>query len=108
MTPVTNNNIKATIALAALQDVNDPEIGLNIVDLGLIYQLNFDEPAQKIQCVMTLTTQFCPMGESISKAAAETLKSIFPGYEILIELSFDPPWNHEMISEEGQEFLNRK
>ena len=55
---------------------------------------------------MTLTTQFCPMGESITNASKETLKSAFPDFEVTIELTFDPPWSHEMISEEGREFLN--
>ena len=104
---ITNNNIKCTIALAALQNVMDPEIGLNIVDLGLIYQLDFDETEKKMFCSMTLTTQFCPMGESISDAAREVLSSVFPGDQVEINLTFDPPWNHEMISEEGQNFLNQ-
>ena len=108
MNVATNNNIKCTVALAALQHVMDPEIGLNVVDLGLIYQLDFDEPGKKIFCAMTLTTPFCPMGESITDAAGESLKESFPGYEIVLKLTFDPPWNHQMISEEGREFLNER
>ena len=108
MNIVTNSNIKCTIALASLQNVLDPEIGLNIVDLGLVYQIDFDEAAMKIYCTMTLTTQFCPMGESIVSAAKESLLCVFPEYEIVTELTFDPPWNHEMISVEGQEFLNER
>ncbi|MEO6406639.1 MAG: metal-sulfur cluster assembly factor [Ferruginibacter sp.] len=108
MTVITNNNIKCTIALAALQAVMDPEIGLNIVDLGLIYQVDFDEPGSRIFCAMTLTTQFCPMGESITDAAREILTATFPGYETIVDLTFDPPWNHEMISGAGHEFLNEK
>lgn len=107
MNVITNNNLKCTVALAAMQNVVDPEIGLNIVDLGLVYQIDFDETARKIYCTMTLTTQFCPMGESITNAAKENLKLSFPEYEPIIELTFDPPWNHEMISEAGQEFLNQ-
>ena len=108
MNVITNNNLKSTIALAALQDVVDPEIGLNVVDLGLIYQLDFDEEGNCIFCRMTLTTQFCPMGESITDAATETLRSAFPGNEVSVELTFDPPWSHERISPEGQEFLNER
>ena len=108
MNVITNSNIKCTAALAALQNVMDPEIGLNIVDLGLVYQIDFDETAMKIYCAMTLTTQFCPMGESIINAARETLKANFPGYETVIELTFVPPWNHEMISKTGRKFLNEK
>ena len=108
MNVISNNNIKCTVALAILQNVVDPEIGLNVVDLGLIYQLDFDEVNRKIYCAMTLTTRFCPMGESISDAVKSALESAFPEYEIAIELTFDPPWSHEMISEEGREFLNEK
>jgi len=106
MNIISNNQLKSTVALAALQNVMDPEIGLNIVDLGLIYQIDFDETEMKIFCTMTLTTKFCPMGESITNAAKENLKLSFPDYEPTIELTFDPPWNHELISEAGQEFLN--
>lgn len=106
MNVISNNQLKSTVALAALQNVMDPEIGLNIVDLGLVYQIDFDETEMKIFCTMTLTTQFCPMGESITNAAKENLKLSFPDYEPTIELTFDPPWNHELISEAGQEFLN--
>ena len=107
MNIITNSNIKCSIALAALQNVMDPEIGLNIVDLGLIYQLDFDEAGKKLFCTMTLTTRFCPMGESISNAAREVLTSVFPGDQVEINLTFDPQWSHEMISEEGQNFLNQ-
>jgi metal-sulfur cluster biosynthetic enzyme len=107
MNVITNNNIKCTIALAALESVRDPEIGLNVVDLGLIYQIDFDEAETKIYVTMTLTTQFCPMGESITRAVKRVLESTFTGEEAFIALSFDPPWNHKRISEEGQQFLNR-
>lgn len=108
MNVISNNNLKCTLALAGLQNVIDPEIGLNVVDLGLVYQLNFDEEEGKIYCAMTLTTHFCPMGESISHAALESLKASFPGEEVVVELTFDPPWSHERISEEGREFLNER
>ena len=105
---ITNNDLKCTLALAALRNVIDPEIGLNVVDLGLIYQIDIDEMEKKIFCTMTLTTQFCPMGESITDTAKETLRTAFPGYEPVIGLTFDPHWNHEMISKEGREFLNER
>ena len=107
MNIVTNNNIKSTIALAALQNVIDPEIGLNIVDLGLIYQIDFDEPGRKISTTMTLTTQFCPMGESIVDGATQAMQETFPGDAIQVDLTFNPPWSYDLISEEGRKFLNR-
>jgi len=104
---ITNNRQKCEAALAALRQVIDPEIGLNIVDLGLIYQIDFDEGNKIIFISMTLTTQFCPMGESISNNAERTIQESFPGDTIKIDLVFDPPWNSECISEQGQKFLNR-
>ena len=103
----TNNEIKSTIAQNALLHVIDPEIGLNVVDLGLIYKLFFDEQNKVIDVVMTLTTQFCPMGESIMDGVKGALGEAFSDYETKIELVFDPHWSHEMISEDGKNFLNQ-
>lgn len=106
MNEITNDELKCKIALDALHKVIDPEIGLNVADLGLIYQMDFDETENKIYCTMTLTTQFCPMGESISNAVANALEQTFEDYGANVKVIFDPPWNAEMISPEGCEFLN--
>ena len=106
-TVITNNPEKCGEALAALQQVLDPEIGLNIVDLGLLYQIDFDEDNKQVFVSMTLTTQFCPMGDSIRSNAAIALQSAFPVYGLHLELVFDPPWTAERISEQGREFLNQ-
>src|SRR5215831_15489602 len=103
----TNHKINCTIALAGLHDVVDPEIGLNVVDMGLIYELNFDEERKKIDVLMTLSTRFCPMGKSIAVGVTNNLKTNFPGYGVQVEITFDPSWSYEMISEEGRNFLNR-
>ena len=107
MNVITNNNIRCTIILAVLQDVMDPEIGLNVVDLGLIYQVDFDDADMNIFVSMTLTTQFCPMGGSIVDAVTRAIQHAFTGYEVKVNLTFDPPWKNEMISAAGQEFLNQ-
>jgi metal-sulfur cluster biosynthetic enzyme len=107
MNVITNNNIKSTIAMAALHNVIDPEIGLNVADLGLIYRIDFDEPGKKISTTMTLTTQFCPMGESIVDGVTRAMQQIFPDDTIQVDLTFDPPWSYDLISEEGRKFLNR-
>lgn len=106
MNVITNNNLKCTIALAALQHVYDPEIGLDVVSLGLIYQADFDEDASQLHLSMTLTTQFCPMGESIVDNVTEALKGAFPEYGINVHLTFNPAWSYERISEEGRQYLN--
>jgi len=107
MNEITNNPIKCALALEALKDVIDPEIGLNVVDLGLIYQIDFDEENSRINTVLTLTTQFCPMGESITEAVKRALENAFPLMEVNLDLTFDPAWNEEMISEAGINFLNQ-
>lgn len=100
------NDVQSTIALATLQNVLDPEIGLNIVDLGLIYDINFNETDKEITCKMTLTTKLCPMGQSILDSAEKALQESFSNYKIKINLVFEPEWNFERISEEGKRFLN--
>ena len=104
---ITNNELLCKAALDALKEVLDPEIGLNIVDLGLLYQIDFEEKGKEIFISMTLTTQFCPMGDSIRSNAGKAMQQAFPEYTIHIEIVFDPPWNAERISAEGQDFLNR-
>jgi metal-sulfur cluster biosynthetic enzyme len=107
MEVISNNQLLATIAVAALYDVCDPELGLNVVDLGLIYQVDFDEATKKISACMTLTTQFCPMGESLTKNVQHVLENVFGDYEVQVHLTFNPAWNAARISTEGQAFLNR-
>lgn len=103
----SNNPIKCTVALAALENVFDPEIGLNVVDLGLIYKIDFLEEAKSIECSMTLTTQNCPMSESITENIEHALRECFLGYTIQTNLVFIPAWSYERISDSGKEFLNR-
>ncbi|MDD3772054.1 MAG: metal-sulfur cluster assembly factor [Weeksellaceae bacterium] len=105
MSVYTNDQEKCEVALQGLYHVDDPEVGLNIVDLGLVYQIDFDEDAKKLEIIMTLTTQFCPMGDAITGDTTNSLEESFPGWEINLELTFDPPWDYSMISPEGKEFL---
>lgn len=102
----TNNYEKNEMAISALYEVIDPEIDLNIVDLGLVYETDFKEDSNDIIVIMTLTTRFCPMGESIVEAATQAMKSVFPDNNIQIKLTFQPPWDQSMISEEGNLFLS--
>ena len=106
MNEITNDKAKCELALGALKFVDDPEIGLNVVDLGLIYQIDFDEDQKKIFCAHSLTTQFCPMGETINNGVTNALQQTFPLYIFETKITFDPPWNSSKISDEGREFLN--
>ncbi|AHM62707.1 hypothetical protein D770_22300 [Flammeovirgaceae bacterium 311] len=102
----TNNPDMGAIATEALKQVIDPEIGLNIVDLGLVYRIDFLEEERQIVLEMTLTTQFCPMGEAITNSARESLQETFGDYTTEINLVFEPRWGHHLITEEGNMFLN--
>ncbi|MBP9926402.1 MAG: metal-sulfur cluster assembly factor [Cyclobacteriaceae bacterium] len=103
---IKTNSSKSDIAISGLYNVIDPEIGLNIVDLGLVYQIDFNEDDKEIIVTMTLTTQFCPMGDSIVSAATQAIQQLFSEYKIQVDLTFDPHWDASMISEEGNRFLN--
>lgn len=103
----TNNSEKCNHALQDLYHVDDPEIGLNIVDLGLVYELYFDEVDNKLVCIMTLTTQFCPMGDAITTDTRNSLGKSFPGWDVTVNLTFEPAWDFSKISPEGRVFLGQ-
>jgi len=90
-------------ALSLLKGVNDPELGINIVDLGLVYTIEAKEKVIEIQ--MTLTTKGCPMGGAIMENVNQTLENHFPNKQISVMLVWEPPWSPDMISEEGMEML---
>jgi probable FeS assembly SUF system protein SufT len=83
-----------------LKQVYDPEIPVNVVDLGLIYDLRIE--GQRVSVKMTLTAQGCGMGPSIAMDAKRRLESL-PGVdEADVEVVWDPPWSPQMISAEGR------
>jgi len=82
----------------ALRSVIDPEAGLDIVDLGLIYGI--DIAPERIHVRMTMTTPACPVADTIMESARAAIHSVAPeGTQIDIELVWDPPWNPGMMSE---------
>lgn len=88
----------------ALHNVYDPELGVNIVDLGLIYGVDFQEGGH-VLITMTLTTPGCPMHESIGEgvgAALETIPGVTDGE---IRIVWTPPWEPSMMTEEGRREL---
>lgn len=87
--------------LDALRTVLDPEVGIDIVSLGLIRSIT--EDADKVHVLMTLSTQGCPAGPAIVDDVVEALRAI--GHEADVEVTFDPPWTMEDISPEGRERL---
>jgi metal-sulfur cluster biosynthetic enzyme len=92
-------------AYEALKYIIDPEIGINIVDLGLVYKVTLKEEEEKLHVALTLTTPGCPMSGTITTAAEQMLLKRFPNLEIEVELVWLPQWTPEMISEEGMRLL---
>ena len=89
--------------LEKLKSVEDPEIGVNVVDLGLIYELEVNDGDVRIK--MTLTTIGCPLAYWLLGKVKEAVESI-PGVKnVDIYLTFDPPWNPDMMSEEAKKKL---
>ncbi len=86
----------------ALTAVIDPELGVNVVDLGLIYDVEVDD--RTIVVRYTLTTMGCGLGPVIAGQMTEVL-SAFPAADVRTELTFRPPWSPDMISAEGKAFL---
>ncbi|MBM4257859.1 MAG: DUF59 domain-containing protein [Deltaproteobacteria bacterium] len=91
------------LVFQALRKCRDPEIPVNIVDLGLIYDVRILEDLVNVK--MTLTTQGCGMGGYISQEAEEQIRSLPGVREAKVEIVWDPPWNPSMISEAGRKVL---
>ena len=85
--------------IAALKSVQDPELMLNVFDLGLIYDIKQEENGD-IQIQMTLTSPTCPMGEEMIQMAAQAVSSVVGTGIVTVNLTFDPPWTTDMLSEE--------
>ena len=88
--------------LEALRDVVDPELGINVVDLGLIYGVELDE--SRIATIdMTLTSAACPLTDVIEEQAGEALKDLVADFRI--NWVWMPPWGPESITDDGREQL---
>lgn len=87
--------------LAKLKSVPDPELGISIVDLGLIYGVDILK-AGKVRVRMTLTTIGCPLFSLIAEPVKACIMEIEGVTEVEVDLSFDPPWNPERMSDEAK------
>jgi len=88
----------------ALRQVIDPEVGVNIVDLGLIYEISTG--AGRIHVRMTMTTPACPLGPYLTDSVTDALHQCAPNAEdINVELVWDPPWEPAMMSEDAKKQL---
>lgn len=86
--------------LGRLCEIPDPELGVNIVDLGLIYEVDCGEDEVKV--TMTLTTPNCPMSTYMPAAVEQKVLEYYPDYSVTVNLVYVPLWNPEMISDKGK------
>ena len=97
-TPVSEDTV-----LRALRKVKDPEAGINIVDLGLVYDVSIDQG--KVDVKMTLTSPACPAGPQIMGDADDTIRTLEGVRDVRIELVWDPYWTPERIDPKVRAFF---
>ncbi len=90
--------------LHALRDVIDPEIGMNIVDLGLVYKA--DVVNAHVNVALTMTTPACPLGEAIIEESKVAIQHHVPGIRsVTVDLVWEPPWRPSMMSDAARKRL---
>ena len=87
--------------IRVLKQIYDPEIPVNIYDLGLIYELEADED-NNVKIRMTLTAPNCPMAEDIIRDVRHQVEAVEGVKELDLKLTFDPPWNESNLTEEAR------
>ena len=87
----------------ALHGVEDPELGMDIVELGLMYDVEVDGPNVKV--LYSLTSMGCPAGPLIQQSVEETVQSMSGVEEVETELTWDPPWTPEKMSDDAKFIL---
>lgn len=100
---MSDSSVTKEMVIDAMKNVYDPEIPINVVDLGLIYNVEVDEG--KVHVDMTLTAAGCSMGPMIAQQAEVAIAEIENIQDVEVEMVFDPPWSPEMITEDGKKLL---
>ena len=93
--------IKKEDIVNQIKEVFDPEIPVNIYDLGLIYEIKIDEE-KKVEIIMTFTSPNCPVAESLPQEVSQKIKNLHGMKSLAVYLTFDPPWDKNMMSEDAK------
>ena len=91
--------------ITEIKKIYDPEIPVNIYELGLIYKVEIDEK-NKVNVEMTLTSPNCPVAESLPNSVKENIMNVDGVADVNLKLVWDPPWNKDMMSEAAKLELN--
>jgi FeS assembly SUF system protein len=97
---INDEQLKSAI-IEVIRTVYDPEIPVNVYDIGLIYEINIF-PDRNVEVVMTLTSPNCPAAGTLPGEVEEKVKSVAGVEDVTLELVFDPPWDKDMMSEEAK------
>jgi metal-sulfur cluster biosynthetic enzyme len=90
--------------MRALRQVVDPEVGINVVDLGLVYDVTVE--GADVRVAMTMTTRACPLHDMIVREAESAIRAALPGARsVQVSLVWEPPWNPAMMSEAAKRQL---
>jgi len=89
--------INRNLVMEKLKKCIDPELGINVVDLGLIYDVKINNQAGHVEVVQTLTTPGCPLSPYFVEEVTKQLKEIDEVKDVQVTLTFDPPWSPEKI-----------
>ena len=101
-------NLKEKEIFESLKGVIDPELMVNIVDLGLVYDIRLDFENKKMNITMTLTSPGCPLGDVIMEDVKQVAKSsAYAEFEVEVNLVWEPAWTLDSISEKGKNILGR-
>lgn len=95
-----------TLAVEQLQEVFDPEIPVNIYDLGLIYDIQVYPPLNNIFVLMTVTAPNCPVADTLPIEVKVALEQIEGAGDVEVEMTFDPPWDKSRMSDEAKVALD--
>lgn len=99
------SNIKEKV-IAEIKKIYDPEIPVNIYELGLIYKIEIDDINKKVLIKMTLTSPNCPVAESLPNSVKENILKIDGIKDVDLKLVWDPPWTKDKMSEAAKLELN--
>ncbi|MCL4521909.1 MAG: metal-sulfur cluster assembly factor [Firmicutes bacterium] len=87
-----------------LKEIVDPEIGVNVVDLGLVYGVEFPQ-SDSVTVRMTLTAPGCPLHDTITRSAEMAIETLPGVKKAQVDIVWDPPWTPEMLTDEGRRLL---
>lgn len=90
-----------------LKKVIDPELMINIIDLGLIYDVKLEETTNSIEVDLTLTSPGCPLGDVIIEDVEQVIRSKYENATVKINLVWEPMWSLDRLTQEGKETLGR-